>query len=115
MTELLLRSRTKPASRSLERRVTIHCHRHDGDPGAGSSIYERLWARVIDMSVNSIGLILSSGVEPGTPLTIEMKTQQGSLALLARVVHATRRADFSWLVDCEFLTRLGGERMNELR
>lgn len=116
MTELLLRSPARPMNRLSERRATVHCHRHEGAPSASASIYERLWARVIDISVHSVGLILSSGIEPGTPLTIEMKTktEPGSLALLARVVHATRRTDFSWLVDCEVLTRLAGEQIRDL-
>ena len=67
------------------------------------------------ISVKRIGLILSSPLEPGTPLTIEMRTKdQGhTLALLARVVHARRRK-CGWLVGYEFLIRLTPGQLEEL-
>src|SRR5262249_32657237 len=99
-----------------ERRAIVRCHRNHRALCSGVSTYERLWARVRDISVNGIGLIQSSGIEPGTVLTIEMrtKTQGASQALLARAVHATKRTESSWLVGCEFLTRLTAEQVREL-
>jgi hypothetical protein len=113
MTELLLPSSAEQINRRADRRATIRCHRHQGSGGA--TTYERLWARVRRISVKGIGLILSSRIEPGTPLTIEMRTknQGNTLALLARVVHARRRK-CGWLVGCEFLIRLTGEQLEEL-
>jgi hypothetical protein len=113
MTELLLHSSAEQINRRADRRATIRCHRHQESGGA--TTYERLWARVRRISVKRIGLILSSRIEPGTPLTIEMRTkdQRNTLALLARVVHARRRK-CGWLVGCEFLIRLTALQLQEL-
>ena len=68
---------------------------------------KRLWARVRNVSVNGIGLLLGAPIEPGTDLIIEMKTMDPGipLTLVARVVHVTMQANESWIVGCKFLTR----------
>jgi|AP3Bu8745761321_1050154.scaffolds.fasta_scaffold05393_1 hypothetical protein len=68
---------------------------------------ERLRARVRNVSVNGIGLLLDAPIEPGTVLLIQMKTMDPDipLTLVARVVHATMQAEGSWIVGCKFLTK----------
>jgi hypothetical protein len=68
---------------------------------------ERLWARVRNVSINGIGLLLSAPIAPGTDLKIEMQTMDPGipLTLVARVVHATMQEEESWIVGCKFLTR----------
>ena len=68
---------------------------------------KRIWARVRNVSVDRIGLLLGAPIEPGTRLTIEMKTLDPSilLTLLARVVHSTKQEEGSWIVGCKFITR----------
>jgi PilZ domain len=116
MSELSLLSQAEKKKRPSERRATVRYYDNMGDLCAVVSSYERVWALVRDISASGIGLILNGKIEPGTPLTIEMRTQtQGRpFALLARVAHATKRSEFSWLVGCELLTRLSAERLREL-
>ena len=67
----------------------------------------RRWARVRNISMGGIGLILDAPMEPSTALVIEMKTLDSatSLTLVARVVHATKQEEGSWIIGCKFLTR----------
>lgn len=68
---------------------------------------ERLWARVRDISVYGIGLLLSAPMEIGTDLAIDMRTMNPRLplALVARVVDVTMQEEGCWIVGCRFLTR----------
>ena len=71
---------------------------------------ERLWARVRNISVTGIGLVTSRALDPGTVLTIEVKDAQ----LSARVIHSTRDAAGTWLVGCQFDTKLSEAQLREL-
>jgi PilZ domain len=71
---------------------------------------ERLWARVRNISVSGIGMILSRGLPRGTVLTIDLKDLQMS----ARVIHSTRDAAGTWLVGCRFDTKLSEAQLLEL-
>jgi hypothetical protein len=77
---------------------------------------ERFWARVRNVSLHGIGLLLSAPIAPGTDLRMEMQTKDpGSpLILLARVVHATMQEENNWIVGCKFLTRLTEEHLQDL-
>jgi hypothetical protein len=68
---------------------------------------QRLRARVRNVSVDGIGLLLGDPIDPGTDLAIEMQTLDPGipLTLVARVVHATLQEEGSWIVGCRFLTR----------
>jgi c-di-GMP-binding flagellar brake protein YcgR len=68
---------------------------------------ERLRARVRNISVDGIGLLLSDAIDRGTEIAIELQSLDPDipLTLVARVVHATRESNGSWLVGCKFLTR----------
>ena len=114
MSELSVLSQPQLKRRPSERRATVRYYDKMGDLCAVVRSYERVWALVRDISANGIGLILNGKIEPGTPITIEMRSQGKSFALLARVAHATRRSEFSWLIGCELLTQLNSERLREL-
>jgi hypothetical protein len=68
---------------------------------------ERLRARMRNVSVDGIGLLLDDPLDPDTDLSIELQTLDPGIPLIlfARVVHATMQADGSWIVGCKFLTR----------
>jgi hypothetical protein len=78
--------------------------------------YERLTGHLREVSTKGASLVLPSQVEPGTHLVLEIKTQAPgiTLALLARVIHATQRSDTGWIVGCEFLTRPTEEQVSAL-
>jgi hypothetical protein len=78
--------------------------------------YDRLGADVRDLSVDGVGLVLPTTVEPDTELIIEMKTtaRRIFLTLLARVVHCTLASENEWLVGCEFITKPTEEQLKAL-
>ena len=61
-------------------------------------------AKVRDLSVNSIGLVLERRFEPGDLLTVELHgngVASGPTQFRARVVHATADADGRWIIGCD--------------
>ena len=68
---------------------------------------ERRWARIRSVSASGISLLVGARIEPGTDLAIDMKTVDPaiSLTLVARVVHATKQEEGSWIVGCKFVSR----------
>jgi hypothetical protein len=77
---------------------------------------QRLWGRVRDISTGGMGLVTGSKVEPGTHLVLELKSAAflPTLALPARVAHATPRASGSWLIGCQFDQPLSQEQVQSL-
>ena len=77
---------------------------------------ERHWARIRNVSADGISLLVASPIDPGTDLAIDMKTVDPSilLTLVARVVHATKQEEDSWIIGCRFLTRLSDEDLRVL-
>jgi hypothetical protein len=71
---------------------------------------ERLFARVRNISVTGIGLVMSRPLDRGAVLTIELKAMQ----LSGRVIHSTRDAAGTWLVGCQFDTKLSEAKLLEL-
>ena len=85
-----------PAVRSSERRAA---QRHEcldltrcQVPAAG----EQFWARIRNLTVGSVGLVLDRPLQPGTCLMIDLGGGPGPA--LVTVVHATRYASGGWLV-----------------
>jgi hypothetical protein len=74
---------------------------------------ERRWARIRSVSVNGISLLVGAPIEPGTDLAIDMKIVDPGilLTLVARVVHATKQDEGSWIVGCKFLARPSEEHL----
>jgi hypothetical protein len=68
---------------------------------------ERRWARIRNVSVNGIGLLVGAPIERGADLAIDMSTADPSmlLTLVARVVHATKQEEGNWHIGCRFLSR----------
>jgi hypothetical protein len=73
-----------------------------------------VWVR--DISLGGIGMRLERGYDPNTFLMIYLDTTTGRrvLELLARVVHATELVDDTWLIGCEFVTRLTQDQLYSL-
>jgi hypothetical protein len=81
----------------------------DCQPVAARGDKDILWAgRVRDVSRSGIGLILPRRFEPDTCLVLEFPALSNlpPETVLVRVVHATPRADRSWLLGCTFLSPL---------
>jgi hypothetical protein len=68
---------------------------------------ERRWARVRSISASGISLLVGAPIEPGSDLAIDMKTIDPSILLtvVARVVHATKQEEGSWIVGCKVVSR----------
>jgi PilZ domain len=75
---------------------------------------ERRWARIRNVSVTGISLLVAAAIKPGTDLAIDMKTVEPGilLTLVARVVHATKQDEGNWIIGCTFLS---GPREEPLR
>jgi hypothetical protein len=85
------------------------------------SIWGKGWneswdAKVHDISVSGICLLLRRWVKPGTVLVIKLQTPEQRLSrpLPARVMHATQQSDGSWKVGCAFVRRLSDEDLHTL-
>jgi hypothetical protein len=68
---------------------------------------ESRWARVRDVSVSGIGLLLAAPIDPGTVLSVRLRApgEPAAKARPAVVVHAAQ-AGASWVVGCAFKTPL---------
>jgi hypothetical protein len=73
---------------------------------------EHLPARIQDVSLTGIGLVLSRSFPPATVLSITLQTATGeSGPHLVRVKHVTRQADGSFLAGCTFLNELSKDEL----
>jgi hypothetical protein len=85
------------------------------------SIWGKGWneswdAKVHDVSVSGISLLLRRWIKPGTVLVIKLQTpnQRLSRPMPARVMHSTQQADGAWQVGCSFVRRLSDEDLHTL-
>lgn len=94
-------------ARHVERRAVVRSTCHRGIVYYAPLTRQRRWARVRNVSVNGIGLLVGVPVELGTDLTIEMQSSDPGipLTLVARVVYATKYEEGSWITGCRFRTR----------
>lgn len=72
-------------------------------------------ATLRDVSVQGAGLFVSSPLEPGTVLFLQVpgRDRESTRALTARVVDALLQAEGSWLVGCEFDRMLSRDELAE--
>jgi PilZ domain len=82
----------------------------------GPASCESRWARIHNVSTRGLALVLTSRLQPGTFLMVELRTpgQRGSCVLHARVVHATPRSDGTWTTGCALLQHLSDELLQSL-
>jgi hypothetical protein len=59
-------------------------------------------ASVWDVSIKGIGLVTEQRLEPGTSLTIPLKTDKELPELKAHVKHARKLPPGKWLLGCDF-------------
>jgi hypothetical protein len=84
-------------------------------PGAGRKERDLWWqARILNISAGGAGLVLNHRFAQGTILSVELPSTRETpfILQLSRVVHVSAQPDGSWLIGCEFATRL---RDSELR
>jgi hypothetical protein len=86
-------------------------------PIASSSSNELSWpAKIRNLSVGGVGLVIERRFEPGVILFLEITPPaSGSKeTLMARVVHATAQAGNLWLLGCAFCSRLSPGKIQSL-
>jgi hypothetical protein len=86
-------------------------------PVAARSSDDVHWPGTIrDLSTGGLGLVLKRRFEPGAGLAIELPAQKDrpEETLLARVRHATRLPDGSWLHGCKFISELSDDELQRL-
>ena len=71
---------------------------------------------VRDISTSGIGLVSRAPVAPGKFFAIELQNNAGgeSVRLRAKIVHATRQDERSWLLGCMFTRELSAEELTAL-
>jgi len=77
---------------------------------------ESVEAWVHNLSETGIGLNLNRPLDPGTPVNIRLTgiTDNLSIKVAARVLHATQEIDGSWRIGCEFGEKLTAEMLDSL-
>lgn len=76
-------------------------------------------AKVKDISMGGVGLLMRHRFRPGTPLLVELKNKAGTVCRIvpARVVHvkpAGSQAEACWQVGCAFVSNLTEEEVKSL-
>jgi hypothetical protein len=71
-----------------------------------------LAALVQDVSARGIGLLANTPLEPRSLLWLELA---GISPLGARVAHATRQEDGTWLLGCELIEPFDGDTLSGLK
>ncbi len=81
-------------------------------PAFGPSCPARIW----DVSLDGVALIVPHSYEPGSLLSVvpEVLPESLSPALEARVLRVTPHGDGLWMAGCEFLTPLTPEELHAL-
>lgn len=71
---------------------------------------------VRDISTGGIGLVSRAPVPPGTFFAIELQNTNGgaSVRLRARIIHATKQDDRSWVLGCLFTRELSPDELTTL-
>ena len=97
----------------LERRAFVRYGTELEVTGCSAGSLKRAgWpARVVNLSLGGVGLLLRHRFEIGSPLAIELQNRAGTgrRTVLARVAHATAVRDQGqpcWLTGCAFTTPL---------
>jgi hypothetical protein len=72
-------------------------------------------ARLLDLSVAGVGLLVTGKLEPGTLIDVVLvRTTDESLhTFSARVVHCRPQEGGGWLLGCTFATPLGEEELQK--
>jgi hypothetical protein len=71
-----------------------------------------LAALVQNVSARGVGLLANVPLEPRSMLWLELA---GALPLGARVAHATRQEDGTWLLGCELIEPFDCDALSELK
>jgi c-di-GMP-binding flagellar brake protein YcgR len=68
-------------------------------------------AKVLNVSVNGVGLVVDRDIENGTLLSVELHNAAGTTqrTMLACVVHVTRQGVTEWALGCNFIRSLSEE------
>jgi hypothetical protein len=94
---------------SAERRALVRyrCERPARSRAFIANSYRSIQARVLDLSIEGLGVLLREPVSLGTRLTVELDGPSDSVyELHAEVLHVTAQADGSWRCGCRLAWRL---------
>lgn len=88
--------------------LNAHCGEAGGDEPSGVA------ATICDISRGGIQMIASRRFEPGTLLSVELRSTRGedAMAVLACVVRAQPHGDSEWKMGCRFSNELNEEQLS---
>ena len=101
----------------IRRRASVRYRCHLASPAhlATADTEQPVLAWIHNLSATGVGLLLEQPLEAATPLELELFTAGGArVTAHGRAVHATRRADGTWLVGCELYQPLTPDEMDAL-
>jgi hypothetical protein len=110
---------TRSPSAGAERRLHVR-HAADGQtscqPVSAWTADQTKWqARILDVSLGGIGLVLPRRFERGTGLAIEVPDgPDGGHTVFARVVRVAPQGSDTWLIGCAFTGELSDEELRAL-
>jgi hypothetical protein len=112
----LLAPKPTPPAAELERRVSVRYQCSWEASCSSLAPVERVSGKLRDISTHGTALVLGTSIREGTDLVIDLKTRNPGicLTLLARVIHATREEEGTWVIGCEFLTTPTEEQLHAL-
>jgi hypothetical protein len=74
--------------------------------------FQRAW--VMNISKTGLGIVLGRPLPVGAFLTIQMRSNQGTLEMTAHVVRALRQSPAEWFVGCELMNPLNDDELDSL-
>ena len=75
--------------------------------------HERAGAKIRDLSLHGIGLIMNRQFKPKTVMTLELRSRKlaARVEIQVRVIHCQPSPDGTWSVGCEFRTPFTPEEL----
>jgi hypothetical protein len=102
-------------NRKRERRAVVRYACKQTTACALFPSYERFRARVENVSIRGIGLIMTREFKPDTLLIIELARRDGTcVAISSRVTQSLKAGGACWKIGCEFDSPLSQELLKTL-
>jgi hypothetical protein len=108
----------RPAGETEERRIRVRypSNVHVHFQAVNGSLGARLTARVRNISLGGVSLIVGHRFTPGDLLSIELPQADGrpGATVLACVVHVTPQPSGEWALGCNFIRELSDDELKAL-
>ncbi len=112
-TSTLAANQAMPTERRA--RVRFRCERPTVGRVFIANTFRSMRARVLDVSVNGVGLLLPEAVPLGTRLNVDFEGHAAMpLEILAEVVHVAQQPDGGWRCGCTLVWQISEQELQLL-